>query len=115
MPATAFEVKIRAGQSLSDPVLITASMTEPTAMITPSAWDDAIVTFQMSSDGIEFYDVCNPGSDMVMSYGIRPNRWVRLAEPFIRSPQTTLKIRSGHPDTPVVQKADRIFKLVQRT
>ena len=119
MPLQTLTLTIPAGQSLSNGV--NCSKGKVTLIEFPAAWNDANVSFQVSSDGNAWHDYyyLNPGERMPM--GLR-----EVIVPAIANIATIvltdwasnllwLKIRSGSADQPRIQSADRTFVLTVDT
>jgi len=105
--ATAFAT-IAAGESLSDAADCEAG--RPVRILMPEAWDGAQLSFQVSIEGTDFYDlydadgrevtlVCHGGNRSVVLPGS-----AAIAVAFV-------KIRSGSTEYPVKQSAERKFRI----
>jgi hypothetical protein len=102
---------IMAGQSLSN-VLNVSSGGIYRIMMPPVWTTTAPITFQLSYDGVEFYNVLDrAGQEVVM--GCQAQSVVPIGEYlfYIHS----VKIRSGTIRKPVVQEQDATFKVVLET
>ena len=97
---------IPAGQSLSDVVDCSAGRTVAIGM--PMTWTPAMVTFQVSADGVEFRDLFDREAKEV-GINIAEGTMFRLAEeysfPYVR-------VRSGQREAPVKQKEERKFVIL---
>jgi len=107
---------IPAGESLSDGVNCEGVFV--LRIVTPSGWDKAPLTFQISPDGEVYHDLYHTQpttSGFVIYESVVPDV---EADVIIALPSDTggpvnwLKIRSGTRDRPIKQKADRAFQLV---
>lgn len=102
---------IAAGESLSNVLIVQSGGIYRIMM--PNDWTNpASITFQLSYDGIQFYNVCDRlGKEIVM--GCERNSVVPIGEYlfYIHS----CKIRSGTMREPVVQEAERVFNVVLET
>jgi hypothetical protein len=100
---------IQAGESLSDPLNISALMTQ---IYTPLEWTPALLTFQISPDqGVTFYDYVDTDNKEVMM-NIRPGAVIILPVGLSAWNNTRIKFRSGTRDFPVVQEAQRTFSVL---
>jgi hypothetical protein len=88
---------ILAGQSLSSAVDCTTGA--PTILFMPTEWTLAHLTFQVSPDGTNFYDLFDT-VEVVLN--VVAGTSVRLDAPV-----SYLKVRSGSREHPVPQQADR--------
>ena len=78
-------------------------------LFTPAAWDNALLTFQVSEDNITFRDLFDrDGHEIVRAMGI--NRAINI-DPSLTNAALYLKLRSGQRDEPTAQTADRVFTL----
>lgn len=101
---------IAAGSSLS--TAINVGNRVPVGMRMPSGWTTAVLTFQGSVDGTNFYDLYDDGGNEI-SATVAANRAVVLsASAFPSFPY--LKIRSGTSSAPVNQAADRVITVMCR-
>jgi hypothetical protein len=109
---------ITAGSALSDPLEISSHL-KIARIAMPDAWDPAPITFQISLDGTDWYDVHNAdktAEGLWSSYetGLRvvtPNSVV-LLPPATGVDLGWVKIRSGTRTAPVAQSDDRTFRLM---
>lgn len=70
-----------------------------------------MLSFQMSTDNITFYNLAHTRSTDLFTTPCVPGYWM----PFMSQdfPHGIFwRVRSGHPFVPVVQDADRVFTLV---
>ena len=102
-------VTIANGTSLSASVDLGANRVFGVVM--PAAWTAAGLTFQGSSDGINFFDLFDDGGTEV-SVTVAASKFVVLAAPVKMLSVRWIKVRSGTTGSPVNQGADRIVKLV---
>lgn len=100
------DVTIPSGQSLSAAIEIGGFSVE--AVLMPSAWDAANLTFQVSRDGSTFADLHNASGEV--SVPVAANRAVIVAVPGFRY----MRVRSGTASTPVNQAANRTIGLLCR-
>jgi hypothetical protein len=98
---------IAAGESLSDVVDATSGRIVRITM--PSAWTSALLTFQISSDGLFFNEVCDFTGDYI-SINVRAGSAVIVPEQFGIASQY-LKFRSGTLDHPIPQEEIRNFAI----
>src|SRR5262252_3654239 len=100
---------IPAGQSESDAGNFTSDMGVSKvlqhAIVMPSAWTNANLTFQISFDGIEFFDVCDFLGDPMM-INVMPGSVILVPDNFAQAAQF-MKVRSGTRENPVPQEAAR--------
>lgn len=101
---------ITSGQSVSNVVDLGSKTL--LAIITPSDWTAANLTFQVSTDGITYSNMHdNAGVESTVTAAasryivVDPANWVGVKY---------IKVRSGTSGTPVNQAADRIIKLVSK-
>src|SRR5262245_5334601 len=113
MPLQTLTLTIPAGQSLSNGV--NCSKGNVVLVEYPDAWNDANVSFQISSDGNIWrdYHYINPGQTMPMALRevilpVQPNI-ATIVEFDWANNLLWLKIRSGSAGRPIVQSADRTF------
>src|SRR5262245_43121426 len=102
-------VTITAGQSLSNSTNL--GIGTVIALLTPPAWNDAKLSFQLSPDNVAFYELVDAKTADLDMMRCAPGTWVPITE--VQFPKNSyLKIRSGSLSTPVVQSADRVFTIV---
>lgn len=82
------------------------------AIIMPSAWTAATITFQASKDGVTFKDVILWDGGEI-EYTVDVDQWI-IVEPIHFAGMKFIKIRSGTSATPVSQLAERTIELVTR-
>jgi hypothetical protein len=101
---------ILAGQALSTSVNITSA--DPALIIMPLGWNgaDAFLTFQISYDGITFYDLFDSAGREV-KLPLMPNTVVRLDATLTRG-INYVKMRAGSRVSPIIQTAQRDFSVV---
>ena len=98
---------IAAGTSLSNALNINAGLLY--RIIMPALWTPAKITFQLSQDGIDFYDAYGLNGKEIVLQPIR-NTIVTFGGYIMQT--HSIKIRSGTTRVPVVQTLPRVFKLV---
>src|SRR5262245_45158499 len=110
MPTTSVvTATIRAGQSLSDS--IDCSTGDPVFIVGPTDWTPANISFQLSADGVTFGDwFTNDGKEVVMPCRAG-TAWLCVSD-IGGAKGAHVKVRSGSRDGPVIQQADRVFKIV---
>jgi hypothetical protein len=102
---------IAAGQSLSSPLQVTSGGIYRILM-PQDGWTQAQLTFQLSYNGTNFYDVCDrEGNEIIIN--CNPGSVVPLGE-YLKY-MHTLKIRSGTSKAPVIQTGQRTFGIVLDT
>jgi len=100
--------------SWKDPVSPRVALyaTQPVGIITPAAWTDAVLTFQVSADDDDYFDMyTSAGAEYTIPMG--PDRYIALDPRDFWGAQY-IKLRSGTTLVPVSQAADRDFTLVLR-
>ncbi|WP_234680804.1 hypothetical protein [Bradyrhizobium monzae] len=97
---------ILSGQNLSAPIDLANHALAGIEM--PSAWTSAVITFQVSSDGVTYRDFWDENGEV--SFQAAANRAIRIAS-WSWFAIRYLKIRSGTSATPVAQAADRVINL----
>jgi len=100
---------IRAGESLSERADFTNG--RPVRIVTPVGWDGAVVTFQVSVDGVHFDDLYMPDGSEVSLICDGLGRAIVLS-PDAAIAVSYVKYRSGYANRPVVQTAERTFLTV---
>jgi hypothetical protein len=109
---------ISAGQSLSD-AIDCSSVDRIIRVVMPAGWNNADLTFAISSDGTTFHDLYHVDPNTFFGYEVTVPRPVPGA--MITLPQgmslalNWLKIRSGTAALPVAQDVDCTFALVGET
>ena len=106
-------VTIATGTALSGAVSLGAKVLS--AIIIPSAWTAAALTFQASENGTTWYDLYDDGGTEVsiVSGAVAASRRISL-DPSAFASVSFVKVRSGVTATPVAQAADRVLTLVTR-
>ena len=107
MTAQIIPVAIMAGESLSAPLDCSAG--DVAFVLMPGEWDGANLTFQVSSDGVTWWDLYEATGDEVM-VGCKPAVAVRVRASL--GGVGYLKIRSGRSAEPTPQSENRNFKIV---
>jgi hypothetical protein len=98
---------IEAGESLSAPLDCTGG--DVVRITMPSAWTEAVLSFQISTDGEFFNDVFR-SDGWEVSFHVVPGSAVLLPPDMTRAVQY-LKVRSGTRDNPVPQPERRQFAI----
>jgi hypothetical protein len=107
MAKTTVTATIKAGQSLSASVNI--GNNAPALIAVPSNFAKANLSFQISADGTQFFDLLeSDGSETLRA--IEPGAAIPLVT--LSSAITYLKIRSGPRDGPIVQPSDVTVVLI---
>jgi hypothetical protein len=102
-------VTIKVGTALS--TAVDCAPGRPIRIIMPTAWTPAVLTFQMSNDNINFFDLFDHrGKEVVIvcdgysrSHALPPG-----SGPGVNY----VKLRSGYAAKPVTQAADRVFSVL---
>jgi len=97
---------IAAGESLSNAVDVTAGAMVRITM--PPEWTEAPITFQFSTDGLFFNEMCNLDGFAVTIENIWPGSGVIVPEHIGRA-VAHIKFRSGTAGNPVPQEGERWF------
>jgi len=112
---SSFKVNIASGSSLSGEVLLDNSVPRGKrlfAIVMPSSWTAANLTFQASIDGTTYNNLYDyNGSEVTVTAAA--SRYIVL-DPLTFAGVAGVKIRSGTSGTPVNQGADRTLTLVVR-
>ena len=115
-PKNVVAVTIESGQSLSSVArLRSENLTQlctPTAILMPSAWTTAGLTFQVSVDGTTFFNLYDD-SGAEVSVSTAANRAVYIPAAYFWG-MRFLKVRSGTAAAPVNQGAARTLQVVCR-
>ena len=80
------------------------------AIVMPSSWTAANLTFQGSHDGSTYFDVYNDAGTEVTVVAAA-SRFIIIASPVALLGLQRLKVRSGTSGSPVNQGADRALQL----
>lgn len=107
--ATLVPAKINAGESLSPGVSCSVGGSLA-RLYMPSGWDGELLTFMVSPDGVDFYDLFR-ADNIEVSYNITPGSVVLFTEPYLLSSNNWIKLRSGSRLNPRSQTAERNFLL----
>lgn len=101
---------IAAGENLSNALNVNSGGVYRIVM--PNVWESAVITFQLSYDGNEFYNVYDR-TGVEVSMRCEPQSVVPIGEYlfYIHS----VKIRSGTRREPVVQPLAAVFKVILET
>jgi hypothetical protein len=97
---------IAAGESLSNAVDVTAGALVRITM--PPEWTDAPITFQFSTDGVFFNEMCGLDGFAITIKDMWPGSGVIVPEHVGRA-IAHIKFRSGTAGNPVPQEAERWF------
>jgi len=111
MPQTqTITTTIAAGQPLSDAIDCTLG-NAAVAITFPADWTSSGgITFQMSVDNVDYFDVYkSDGKDLIMA--VKPGGCI-IVDPVVARAMRYVKIRSGTPQKPISQPADRTFQIV---
>jgi hypothetical protein len=103
---------IEAGESLSDAVDCSAG--ELVRITMPSDWTEAPLTFQFSSDGVAYNEMCGIDGYAVTIPNIWPGSGVVIPD-AVGKAVTFIKFRSGSAGNPVVQEERRQFAVAIAT
>jgi hypothetical protein len=104
-------VTIPAGEVSSNAIDLTSK--NLLALIAPAAWTPAVLSLQMSVDGVTFYHVSHWSTDQVFLIPVVPEFWVPLTgTQMFPNNSCFLKLHSGHPNAPIAQEEERVFQLV---
>jgi hypothetical protein len=112
-------VTIANGASLSDAdaISINESRDKPAhslvAILMPSAWTAADLTFQVSNDNTTFYEMVNTAGNNVSVTSPAADEWVAI-DPADFVGVEYLKVRSGTVGAAVAQGAARVLTLLTR-
>lgn len=104
------KVDFAANATLSDPVDLDG--TTLVGMILPDNWNTAPVTFQVSIDGVNWFNLVNQSGTLVQTGQTGGRYYV-----FDQQPLTGIRfirLRSGTDSLPVPQTGDRVVLLVCR-
>lgn len=82
-------------------------------IIMPASWTTADITFQVSDDGVNYYDFYDADTVSEIAYTFSAGKAYRI-DPTIFYAANYVKIRSGTSATPVNQAASRDILLVVR-
>jgi hypothetical protein len=102
-------VTIPAGEVVSTPLDLTSQAV--TMVIAPAEWTAANLSFLISIDGVNFFDLVDAASGVEIARAIQPSSAVKVDESYTRY-VNYLKVRSGPRDNPIAQEADRVLTLV---
>lgn len=102
---------IQAGESLSDSVDCSAG--ELVRVTMPGGWTSAALSFQISTDGQMYNDLCDPRGNEI-SINVTPGAAVLVPIEWSRA-IVFIRLRSGTADHPVAQQELREFALAIKT
>jgi hypothetical protein len=105
------QAPIAAGQSLSAPINLGAQALH--GIVVPAGWTAAGLSFQVSPDGVNFYELYNIGGTEVTATAAA-NTYIAL-DPTLWRTINCLKIRSGTAAAPVAQVSAAALQLVVGT
>lgn len=104
---------IASGASVSSSAASIAPGYVPAVIFMSAAWDAAAITFQISQDGTNWYDLYDAGTEI--SATVAAGRAQALtASAFNAQPGPYWRLRSGTGASPVTQNADRALKVLFR-
>jgi hypothetical protein len=101
---------IQRAEALSNGVNVTTG--KLISIISPAAWSSANLTFQISYDGVAWFDLWRGGKEVVVACG--QNRAV-LIEPDFQLTGVHVKFRSGTSAAPIAQASVRTFSIAIET
>jgi len=107
--ATLVTGTINAGQSLSASIAC-GSVGTFSWLYMPTGWDGELLTFQVSPDGTNFYDLFRANNTEV-AFNITAGSVVLVAETYPLAANNFIKLRSGSRLNPRIQSANRNFLL----
>lgn len=105
------DTTITSGTSLSPSIPV--SRANVIALITPSAWTTAPLTFQGSIDGDNFFNLFDQSGNEI-NIPADANRYIGGLDALGFGSFNYFRIRSGTSSTPVNQAADRSIRVVMR-
>src|SRR5262245_31604993 len=100
---------IRAGDMLSD--VVNLSEGSVAFVVGPAEWTEAEISFRVSYDGADWFDLFDSDGYEVTRVVITPFGAVRI-DPALTEALQYLQIRSGSRVQPVEQEMDRVFTLI---
>jgi hypothetical protein len=103
-------VTIANGQSLSDAAQLLPGDGRLAAFITPAGWTTAAVTFQISVDGVNYFNVYNEGTEYSCA-GVVASSYCRVDMNVFYTARY-VKVRSGTAAVPANQAGGDIVTLV---
>lgn len=83
------------------------------AILVPSDWDDATLSFQVSQDGLTYYELVDEAGEYV-SLTVDAGRMLRVSNPDQWSGFNYMKLRSGSSASPVTQSGAKTLTLTVR-
>jgi hypothetical protein len=101
------DVIILAGESLSSEVDLTVYSVA--MLIVSTAWSPANMTFLVSMDGVDYYDLFDASGTEVLR-AIKPGTAI-LIDPAVTTAANYMRVRSGPRDNPVPQRSDVVIRL----
>lgn len=109
LPVNLISITLPAGETLSGPLDATQGTVE--YLIAPDDWSPAMLTFQVSFDlGATWHDLENSRGEIRYIDESRPGAAINLFDSSIKN--VSVRLRSGMPDDPKPQAADRVFTAV---
>lgn len=82
------------------------------AVVLPGTWSTAGLTFQVTYDGTNYFDLSDKDGEVAISSSVAVASKAIALEPYKFLRAAGVKIRSGTSGTPVNQAADRTVTLV---
>jgi hypothetical protein len=82
-------------------------------ILVPSGWDDAVLTFQVSQDGVTYYELVDEAGEYV-SLTVDAGRMLRVTNLDQWAGFQYLKVRSGTSSVPVAQTGTATITLTVR-
>lgn len=110
MIAASIAFTIANGTSLGPSISLGAGL--PVTILMPAAWTTANLTFQISYDGTNFYNLYDDAGNEVTVTAAASE--ALAIDPSYFQGALYLKVRSGTNGTPANQGADRILSVVTR-
>jgi hypothetical protein len=104
MPRITITATIPAGQSLSNSIDLSAGVAQ--FIMIPPTWAPARLTFQLSHDGVTFYDGVDAATREI-AMNVLAGTAVHVVEAFSSLAVGFMKLRSGSRDKPIIQETDQ--------
>lgn len=82
------------------------------AVVLPGTWTTAGLTFQVTYDGTNYFDLSDKDGELAISSSVAVASKAIALEPYKFLRVAGVKVRSGTSGTPVNQAADRVVTLV---
>lgn len=99
---------IAAGETVSSAVDCTDCILRTLRM--PTEWSPAVLSFQLSPDGLQFFDLVDAVMGTEVQINVTPNSIVVIPD-GIAHPMKFIRLRSGSAAEALVQEAERVFTL----